>query len=329
MSGDWLLVETLGDEPVVVAQGRQMKNFVPVDIFLRRNPNLAALRAMIARTVTGATGLSEKAPTGNRVIRTEPVVMSDGRVHGVQLWHGPADAEPPERPLPGAWKSDGNLTSSLTPQFLLNIGKDPSTEPLTGRSIADDVPSGAMNDGEAEALSWAVDLAPGRIFAANWGFRDGQGSYRRVGFCIRIMLDNEQLTGRAMNVLEAVSDSEPSVDQLAQRLIAGMARPGVYRAIIDLNTWTLIKWLDGPCPLYDWRARPQMHPEDQQRFAAEMTEELTFDQTAAVIRLPADGGGWTPIHVTVDRVELDTGVFAGLVALRRPTEDEVASSGLG
>ena len=318
------MIETLGDEPVVVAHGRQMKNFVPSDIFLRRNPNLAAIRAMIARTTIGATGLTAAAPTGDRVIQTEPVVMSDGHVHGVQLWYGSADAEPPERPLLGAWKSGPDLTSSLTPQFLLNIGKDPSTEPLTNRAIADDIPSGAMNDGEAEALSWAVDLGPGRTFAANWGFCDDDGMYRRVGFCIRIMMEDGQLTGRSMNLCESVGAVELSAEQLAQRIIAGMARPGVYRAIIDLNTWTLIKWLDGPCPLYDWRAKPQMHPEDYRRFSAEMREELSFDQTSAVIRLPANGGGWTPIHITVDRIELDKGIFAGLVALRLPTADETA-----
>ena len=37
MGHDWLLVETLGDEPAVVAQGRQLKNLVPITTFLRRS----------------------------------------------------------------------------------------------------------------------------------------------------------------------------------------------------------------------------------------------------------------------------------------------------
>ena len=44
MGHDWLLVETLGDEPAVVAQGRQLKNLVPITTFLKRSPYLAAVR---------------------------------------------------------------------------------------------------------------------------------------------------------------------------------------------------------------------------------------------------------------------------------------------
>lgn len=58
MSGGWLLIETLGPQPAVVAVGRAMKNFVPVPVFLRRNPDLPALSAAITQTVTGATGLT-------------------------------------------------------------------------------------------------------------------------------------------------------------------------------------------------------------------------------------------------------------------------------
>ncbi len=39
-----------------------------------------------------------------------------------------------------------------------------------------------------------------------------------------------------------------------------------------------------------------------------------------MLRLRANGGGWTPIHVTVNRVELEEDTFAGLVSLRLPTE---------
>ena len=48
MARDWLLVETLGKEPAVVALGRQLKNLVPITTFLRRNPNLAAIQTAIA-----------------------------------------------------------------------------------------------------------------------------------------------------------------------------------------------------------------------------------------------------------------------------------------
>ena len=45
-----------------------------------------------------------------------------------------------------------------------------------------------------------------------------------------------------------------------------------------------------------------------------------------MLRLRANGGGFTPIHVTVNRVELEENTFAGLVSLRLPTEAELATA---
>jgi hypothetical protein len=39
----------------------------------------------------------------------------------------------------------------------------------------------------------------------------------------------------------------------------------------------------------------------------------------------ANEGGWTPVHVTVVRVELDDDVFAGLATFRQPSAEELAS----
>ena len=100
MTHDWLLVETLGSEPAVVAQGRQTKNLVPISTLLRRNPNLMAIQTAIGETVRAGVGLSSITPKNDRVIRTEVVQMSDGLTHGVHVWVGPPDMEPPERPVP-------------------------------------------------------------------------------------------------------------------------------------------------------------------------------------------------------------------------------------
>ncbi len=128
MTHDWLLVETLGSEPAVVAQGRRTKNLVPISAFLRRNPNLMAIQTAIGETVRAGVGLSSITPKNDRVIRTEVVQMSDGRIHGVHVWIGPPDLEPPDRPIPGPLKWD--LTSGIatdTPESLFNSGWDPET----------------------------------------------------------------------------------------------------------------------------------------------------------------------------------------------------------
>src|ERR1700759_1006581 len=106
MAHDWLLVETLGDEPTVVAQGRQLKNLVPIKTFLRRSPYLAAVRTAIAESVQTGQALTTTPPKRPRIIRPERVERPDGYTHGVHVGTGPADAEPPERPIPGPLKWD-------------------------------------------------------------------------------------------------------------------------------------------------------------------------------------------------------------------------------
>ena len=327
-------METLGDQPVVVAQGRQMKNFVPIAVFLRRNPNLAAIQTAITETVTSGTGLASITPKTKRVIRTEPVQMSDGRIHAVHVWCGPVDAEPPERPVPGPMKWDITLgEGSATVEYFINAGMDPATEAATGRAFVEDVPSRSFNRDEAKALSMAIDAAPDRTYCATWDFPDKQGAFRRVGWCARTLMEpdddgTEHLVGRAMNMLESISDSPVPPSAFADRILSGMAQPGVYRALADINNWTLLKWLDEPCPYFNWHGA-QMHPVDRDHLTEQMTEELQHGTTSAVLRLPGNTDGeWVPLHVTINRIELETGVYAGLVTLRPPTEDELTDAGL-
>jgi hypothetical protein len=114
---------------------------------------------------------------------------------------------------------------------------------------------------------------------------------------------------------------------LAERILNGVAQPGVHRALVDLKTWTLLKWLDDPCPFYDWRGSeergPPVHPDDELEMTS-MATEFGAESTSRVLRLRARGGGWTPIHITAHRVELEEDTFAGLLSLRLPTDDEIA-----
>jgi hypothetical protein len=337
MTHDWLLVETLGKEPAVVAQGRQTKSLVPISVFLRRNPNLMAVQAAISETVRAGQGLSTLTPKNDRVIRTEAIGMSDGRVHGVQVWSGTLNDEPPERPIPGPLKWD--LTAGIatdTAESLLNSGKDPTTEATHGRAFAEDLPTRDLNPSETQVLSLIIKAEPGKTMCSTWDVTDHQGEVITVGFVVRAIQEtlddgSERLICRAMNWRSEREGSAVPGDYLAQRILNGLAQSGVHRALVDLNNWTLLKWLDEPCPFFDWRAtvaeEPSVHPADD-RHMAEMTTEFASGATARVLRMPANGGGWTPIHLTVNRVELEEDTYAGLLSLRVPTDAELAAADL-
>ncbi|MDT7733581.1 MAG: hypothetical protein QOE12_755, partial [Mycobacterium sp.] len=136
---------------------------------------------------------------------------------------------------------------------------------------------------------------------------------------------------RGMNWRADPADEPTPSDRLAEQILHGLAQPGVHRALFDPHSWTLLKWLDAPCPFYDWRRitadDPRIHPDDEPKTTA-MTKEFAAGAASAVLRMPAHGGGWVPVHVTVNRVQIDEQTFAGLVSLRLPTDSELAAAGL-
>jgi hypothetical protein len=337
MANEWLLVETLGTEPAVVAMGRQLRNLVPIATFLRRNPRRAAIQSAIAESLQTSQSLASITPKHDRVICTEPVLMSDGRIHGVHVWSGPAGGEPPERPIPGPLKWDMTLgVATDTPESLANMGRNVELEDAEERAFAECWPSGDLKPNEGRALAAAIRSQPGHTVCDTWDGTDWQGDHIRVSFVARNGLEpgadgRDHMIARGMNWRAEPADRPPSPDRLAQQILHGLARPGVHRALFDPHSWTLLKWLDEPCPFYDWRRistdAPRMHPSDAAKMTA-MTNEFAAGTTCGVLRMPGHDGGWVPVHVTVNRVEIDQETSAGLVALRLPTESELAKAGL-
>ena len=225
-------METLGDQPVVVAQGRQMKNFVPLAVFLRRNPNLAAIQTAITETVTSGTGLASITPKTNRVIRTEPVAMSDGQIHAVHVWCGPPDEEPPERPIPGPLKWDVTLGEGT------RHGRIPRQRRDGRRNRADDRPRprGGHAQPQPQSRRGQGAVAGNRRrtrpdLLHHLGIHRQAGDFRRVGLCARTAMETvedgtEHLIARAMNLVEEVGVPPPPGANLAQRILerAGPAR---------------------------------------------------------------------------------------------------------
>ncbi len=337
MAHDWLLVETLGGEPAVVAQDRQLKDLVPVTTFLRRSPHRAAVRTAIAESVQTGQSLTSITPKRDRVICTEPIVMSDGRIHGVHLWTGPADVEPPQRPVPGPLKWDLTLgVATDTRESLTNSGKNPEVELTLGRAFAEDLPSRELNPNESKVLAMAVEAEPDQTLCSTWDLVDWQGTPIRIGFVARTALEpgpdgRDHLVARAINWRAELKGPVVSTDDLARRILDGLARAGVHRALVDLDDWTLLKWLDEPCPFYDWRAgkagKPEVHPDDEPVLDA-MTKQVADGSPGRVLRMRGHDGDWVPVHVTVGRVEVEPDTFAGLISQRLPSDDELAAAGL-
>ena len=336
MSHDWMLVETLGSEPAVVAQGAHTKDLVPIGTFLRRDPHLMAIQTAIGETVRAGKGLTSITPKNDRVIRTEVVKMSDGRIHGVQIWVGTPDEEPPAPPSIGPLIWDlTQRTATDTPESLRIGGWNPDQEATLGRVFAEDLPRRDLNPSESEIIRLVINPEEGQTICDTWDVTDYLGERITVGFVARSMSEaqddgGEHLICRAMNWRSVQEGPSIQEDLLAQRILGSLAEPGVHRALVDPRHWSLLKWLDDPAPFFDWRAGvvgDRAHPDDQTALAA-MDTEFASGVTSGVLRMVAHHGGWTPVHVTVQRVELNEGVYAGLAAFRLPTQEELTAGQL-
>ncbi|MGB7359313.1 MAG: PAS domain-containing protein [Mycobacterium sp.] len=336
MTHDWLLVETLGSEPAVVAEGAHTKDMVPISTFLGRNPHLMAIQSAIGETVRAGKSRRSITPKNDRVICTEVVQMSDGRIHGVQIWLGPPDEEPPPRPAVGPLIWDlSRGTATDTPESLRIGGWDPAKESTHGRAFADDLPRRDLNPNEAEILSMVIRPEVGLTMCNTWDVADYQGERITVGFVARSLPElqddgRERLICRAMNWRSLRERPSIQEDILGQRILDSLAEPGVHRALVDPRHWSLLKWLDDPAPFSDWRAGivegQAFHPDDEETLAA-MAAGFETGATSGVLRMVAHHGGWIAVHIAVHRVELDKGVYAGLAALRLPTDAERAAAG--
>lgn len=333
MQHDWLLLETLGSEPAVVSEGATPKELIPISGFLRRSPHLTAIQTAVSETVETGAPLASLTLKQKQVIRTEPVTMTDGRVHGVHLWVGPTDQEPPQRPMPGpiTWNlTTGEATDS--PQGLLNRGEDPENASVHGRSFADDLPAGTLRSGEAKLLALALAREPGETICETWDIVGGNGDPMTTSFVARVMVEeaddgSEQVMLRGMNWRSEPEVAAVEPDSLAQRLLAGLAMPDTYRSLVDLKSWTLLKWLDAPSSHYNWR-RDTVHPDDLAKLI-NTPAEFESGGTTLIARMSHDEDAWVPVHITINRIELEPGLFVGLLAMRRATDAETAEADLG
>lgn len=332
MIHDWVLVETLGAEPVVVARGRQPKNLIPISAFLRRDPTLMAVQTAIAETVTAGQGLTSITPKSDRVIRTEVVQMSDGRIHGVHVWTGLPDASPPDRPIPGPMKWD--LTAGVvtdTPESIANRGAQ--TEAAAEGPVVADLR--ADDDAElppVESLSAIPEY--GTAVCGDWDVVDPQGSPVTIGVVARALIE-EQDDGRDHVICRAMTwrstqagPFEP-VHDIWRAILTRLTSSGVHRVLLNLGDWTLLRWLDAPPPELDVHGGGDglalVHHDDAFHIAR-MTVEFADGVTSGVLRLRSNDGGFVTMHVTVNRVEPEPGTVAALVTLRAPTDTEAASA---
>lgn len=343
MAADWLLVETFGgvrQEPTVLAVGNSPKNMVSVRSVLGRGPFLADVLGVIARVATSRKPVEASTTTGKRRVIAYPLLAYGGDlIHGVHVWVGPMEEDPPERPPAGAWHINLTRHVSSRSDDLLRLYGTRADKWRNEHDLAELFAYQRLqtNSDESKALALLVNAAAGGEHLATWTVNRDDGVRRAVHFacrCVEVKTPSGRVELVVRGITHDIGPAEnvpaappPTPVLLAQQVLAAEATPGRWRAIVDLRTMRLLKWLDSPMPGVAWTLgaphRPAVHREDLRRAVGLSSDLATYGRAEGVLRLRAEDGSWMNVAVSAALMALDQHTTAALVTLTLPERGKV------
>lgn len=331
MSNHWLLIETFGGErpPSIIGVGSTPKRMVPLRSILGRGRSLRAVEEIVAAVTASGTAQERVTHDGRRRVFGHPLHSYRGDVHGVWVWTGQADETPPERGLAGAWHFNLSTDTIGGSDDLLDLygvaPKDRQTERATAEAFTRLVP----NTDDAAALALLIRSRPGDEHQAVWAIRRDDGEMRAGHLSCRAV--EERHGDRVQVVLRGITQDIGAAEEtpaapppvvLEQRVLESEARPGEHRALFNLKTLRILRWIDDPLPDLHWTLDPAhpdrrwIHPEDQE-LAEQLSASLRTGRSSRRLRMAGQGGGWLTVEVAANIVLLDQHTTAGLFTLRR------------
>jgi triple sensor domain protein len=285
----------------------------------------------VARAAASGERVETVSHGGRRQMIGLPLSVS-GRVHGVYVWTGDPDERPPPRDPAGAWLFNTTRDTTIRSDDLFDLyGVAPANREYE-RRIAEMFGRLTTNADEGAALARLVRSQPGEEHQATWAVkREDNGQMRAANFACRIVAHPGE-GGLEVHVRGITHDIGPAEETtsaprpmlLAQQVLAAEQQPGKYRAIINLRTLNLIRWVEGddPMPGVAWRLDaehpPAIHPDDLEiakQMSARLAEETTVE---GVLRVRSVTGGWMPVAVSARLMLLDQHTTAALVTVSAP-----------
>ncbi|MFE2958006.1 GAF domain-containing protein [Nocardia tengchongensis] len=330
MSGTrWLLIETFGGgEPTVIGLGSAPRKFVPLTQMFRQRETLSAIRGALATTLARLAPVDAVSEDGRRRTVTVPLLITPERMHAVLLWSGPVEEEIPPRDPVGAWYFNLSTSKSTRSDELLDLYGVAPENRAREHAIASVFTRVITNSDESDALAKVVRSAPGTEHQAVWTVRRDDGALRAAHFSCRILEERSAagetevfFRGVTHDIGDAteVSAAPPPVI-LEHRVLDAAAAEGDYRAIVDLRTLRLLRWMGPAMPDIAWQSlagepEPEIHPEDLAT-AKTMSRDLAQSRTSGVLRLRTLDGGWRAVRARAVLMALDQYTTAALVTVR-------------
>ncbi|WP_280470175.1 GAF domain-containing protein, partial [Nocardia brasiliensis] len=324
----WLLIECFSGPPgTVIALGATPKSFVPLRHILRNPLSLADAEAALAQAAATCAVVARVSADGRRAVRAEPLLITPDRAHAVRLWVGPVREPLPEREPVGAWYFNLTTNRSVRSIDLLDLYGVAPEDRAAELAIAGAFARLVTNRDEREALAKLVNSEPDTEHQAVWTIRRDDNALRAGHFACRINIETDAAGARAVLFRGVTQDigaatavpSAPPPMILEYQLLEAATAPGEYRAIVNLRSLQLIRWIGPPMPGIAWadlpgEPAPQIHPDDLAAARA-MSRELAHQRAEGTVRLRRLDGGWQAVWVRGALMVLDQHTTAGLATV--------------
>ncbi|OLF07080.1 GAF domain-containing protein [Actinophytocola xanthii] len=336
--GDWLLIETFGGnrgEPTVMAVGSQPKKLVALGKLLARGGHIVPdIRMLLERVQLEKTSIRSTTSNGRRQVIVHPLQTYGGDVHGAFVWVGQLDETPPPRERAGAWHVNITRHTSSRSDDLLDLYGHPPESRRYVVDLAQLFAYGQLetNSDEGRALAMLLKSEAGQTHVATWVVtRVDDGSRRAAHFacrCVEVPTEDGGVEVVARGITHDIGPAErvafaPPAKPvlLAQQVLIAEKTDDRWRAIVNLRTMRLLRWVDDPVPGIAWELGsphpPGIHRRDL-KTAASMREALTRSGRAkSELRFRAVDGSWIRLDVTANLMVLDD-TTAALVTLEWP-----------
>ncbi|NUS42316.1 MAG: DUF5593 domain-containing protein [Mycobacteriaceae bacterium] len=326
--GGWLIIETFGGkDPSLIAIGNAPKPYVPLHKVLRSARSMEFVSEMVRDLGVNPRALRRPTTDGRRILLAKPLLIETGELHGVQMWFGPADDAVPEPEPAGAWCFNLTTGKSNRSDDLLDLYGVSPADRANEQAIAGAFTRLVTNRDEGEALAGIVRAEIGFEHQAVWTLRRDDGALRAAHFACRAVESSIEPGERLIRGITqdigaaAETPAAPPPMVLEHNMLAASAEDGEFRAIVNLRTLKIIRWVGEPMPDIAWlllpgEPEPALHPDDIDA-AREMSRGLARGRTHGVVRLRTVDGDWQPVELRAALMALDQHTTAGLVTLRK------------
>ncbi|GGF96068.1 hypothetical protein GCM10007304_07530 [Rhodococcoides trifolii] len=314
MSGVWIFVETLCGDPAqatVVGLGERDKEWASLTRAVPSKGAYAAAVPAITRCVETASNATVAISGTDDCIVARPALGPQGTVHGVVLWHGPADAVPASWPAAAGfdWSSETREVR-LARELRALLGLDDTRPSITMAEAFQSVIE--FDDGALGFMSATLRRASDNKWIGSLTVRTGDGPMP-VRTAMRSLSAPDESYWRAVT-FESRRPAVPST-----RLVESLALEALSRnsdtavALIDLEKVRIVRWITEPIPNIAWKGvrdqRDTPHPDDVDRI---VTSIRTFyrgstESDLGRIRLRRLGGGWTVVDARATLVSVPDG----------------------